>query len=140
MNIAIIGTGVYGIAMATALAQNKNNSIKMWSESDDSLNRIENSRKCFKDLGGIALPEKITFSTSYEEVMKDADLVFIMVAAKYVSSVCENMKKYITNNMHFVIGSKGIEQKTCLFIDEIFQKNIRTNKLGVISGPSLRLI
>ena len=48
MNIAIIGTGVYGIAMATALAQNKNNSIKMWSESDDSLNRIENSRKCLK--------------------------------------------------------------------------------------------
>ncbi len=41
--------------------------------------------------------------------------------------------------MHFVIGSKGIEQKTCLFIDEIFQKNIRTNKFGVISGPSFAI-
>lgn len=139
MNIAIIGTGVYGIAMATALAQNEKNNIKMWSESDESLNRIEKSRKNFKDLGGIKLPDKLVFSTSYEEVMRDADLVFIMVAAKYVSSVCENIKKYITKNMHFVIGSKGIEQKTCLFIDEIFQNNIATNKLGVISGPSFAI-
>lgn len=139
MNIAIIGTGVYGIAMAVALAQNEENNIKMWSESDESLNRIEKSRKSFKDLGGIAIPDKILFSTSYEEVLKDADLVFIMVAAKYVSSVCENMKEYITRNMHFVIGSKGIEQKTCLFIDEIFQNIIPTNKLGVISGPSFAI-
>ena len=32
--IAIIGTGVYGIAMAIALSQNKDNEIIMWTESE----------------------------------------------------------------------------------------------------------
>ena len=35
MNIAIIGSGVFGIANAIALSHNKNNKIKMWTESDE---------------------------------------------------------------------------------------------------------
>ena len=48
MNITIIGTGVYGIAMAIALSQNRENKIIMWTESEDSLKHIEDTRDDFK--------------------------------------------------------------------------------------------
>ena len=137
--IAIIGTGVYGIAMAQNLLQNVDNSISMWTESEDSLNRLESTRDNFEPLDGMNILPQIKFSTSFEEVLKDADIVFIMCAAKFVSSVCEGMKPYITDDMHFVIGSKGIEQGSCRFIHEVFLNCINTENLAVISGPSFAI-
>lgn len=139
MNIAIIGTGVYGIAMAYALSKNSKNKIMMWSESEDSLKRLEESRGKFDPLGGLKIPKEMKFSTSYEEVLKDADLVFVMCAAKFVGSVCKGMMPYINNKMHFIIGSKGIEQESCRFVHEVFLNFINTKKLAVISGPSFAI-
>ena len=45
MNIAIIGTGVYALSMAHALAQNSKNKIIMWSESEQSLANLTKTRK-----------------------------------------------------------------------------------------------
>lgn len=139
MNIAIIGTGVYGMAMAYALSQNKKNKIIMWSESEESLKKLEASRKKFEPLGGLEIPKEIKFSTSYEEVLHNADLVFVMCAAKFVGSVCKDMMPYIDKKMHFIIGSKGIEQESCRFVHEVFLNFINTRKLAVISGPSFAI-
>ena len=139
MNIAIIGSGVFGIANAISLSHNKNNSIIMWTESDESLQRLESTRDNFELLGGIKLPSSIKFTTSYEEALKDADIVMIMTSAKFIDSVTKAMKPYINKKMTFIIGSKGIEQNTCRFLHEVFRDNIRTKRLGVMSGPSFAI-
>ena len=139
MNIAIIGSGVFGIANAISLSHNKNNKIIMWTESDESLNRIEASRDKYEALGGIKIPKSISFTTSYEKALKDAQIVMIMTSAKYIDSVAKDMKPYINSNMIFIIGSKGIEQGSCRFVHEVFKDNIRTKNLGVISGPSFAI-
>ena len=139
MNIAIIGSGVYALSMAQALSQNTKNKIIIWSESDEAKNNLEKNRKKLTQLGNIHLDDKIKLSTSYEEVLKDAQVVFVMCAAKFVSSVCKDMLPYINNKMHFIIGSKGIEQETCRFIHEVFLNFINTKKLAVISGPSFAI-
>lgn len=139
MNIAIIGSGVYGISIANALSKNKNNKIKMWTESEESLKKLQETRDNFTPLGGIKLPSSLMFSTDYEETLKDAELVFIMCAAKFVGSVANSMKPYINKKMHFIIGSKGIEQNSCRFVHEVFSSVIETKKLGVMSGPSFAI-
>lgn len=139
MNIAIIGSGVYGISIANALSKNKNNKIKMWTESEESLKKLQETRDNFTPLGGIKLSSSLMFSTDYEETLKDAELVFIMCAAKFVGSVANSMKPYINKKMHFIIGSKGIEQNSCRFVHEVFSNVIETKKLGVMSGPSFAI-
>lgn len=139
MNIAIIGSGVFGIANAISLSQNKNNNIIMWTESEESLNRINASRDKFEPLGGLKIPKSIKFTTSYEEALKDAQIVLIMVAAKFINNVSIEIKPYIKKNMVFIIGSKGIEQGSCRFVHEVFRENIKTLNLGVISGPSFAI-
>ena len=136
MNITIIGSGVYGMSTAIALSQNKKNTIKMWTESEESVKRIFSSKDHYEPLGGKSLPKGITWTSSYEDALKDAELVLLMCAAKYVGSVCESIKPYITKDMHFLIGSKGIEQGSCRFVHEVFLDIIDTKKIGVISGPS----
>lgn len=137
--IAMIGAGVYGIAMAQGLCQNELNQITMWVESEDAKKRIEDNRNAFQDLGGICIDPKISFTTSYQEALQDAEIVFIMCAARFVKSVCEGIKSYIKEGMHFVIGTKGIEQESCRFIHEIFLDCIPTTRLSVISGPTFAI-
>ena len=139
MNIAIIGSGVFGISIGIALTHNKDNHITMWSESDESLNKILDSKSSFKPLGGIKIPDTINFTTSYETCLKNADIVFIMVSAKYVNQVSKDIIPYINKNMIFIIGSKGIEQNSSRFIHEVFHDNISTSKFGILSGPSFAI-
>ena len=140
MNITILGTGVYGLSMAIALSKNKNNKITMWTESSDNIKRFEDYKKHGIDaFNGIKVPKSIYITDSYETALKEAQIVFIMCAAKYVSSVSKDMKPYINKNQIFIIGSKGIEQGSCRFVHEVFLDNIKTKKLGVISGPSFAI-
>ena len=139
MNIAIIGSGVFGIANAISLSHNKNNNIIIWTESDESLKRIEASRDNFEPLGGLKIPKSIKFTTSYEEVLNGAQIVLLMTSAKFIDDVSKSIKPYINKNMTFIIGSKGIEQGSCRFVHEVFKDNIKTYNLGVISGPSFAI-
>ncbi len=138
MNIAIIGTGVYGLSNALMLNKN-NNHIKMWVESKERQEYFEKNRNNLDMLPNIKISKSIEFSNDYEYVLDKADLVFIMVSAKYVSGVAKEILKYQTKKMHFCIGSKGIEQDTCKFIDQVFKEFVRTKKLAVISGPSFAI-
>jgi len=138
MNIAIIGTGAYGLANALMLIKN-NNKIKMWVESEEKCKYFNENRSNLEILPNIKIPKEIEFSNSYEYVMKDADIIFIMVAAQYVATVSKEILKYQTQNMHFCIGSKGIEQGTCMFVDQVFKKFVKTKNLAVLSGPSFAI-
>ena len=138
MNIAIIGTGAYGLANALMLLKNKNK-IKMWVENEERCEFFDKNRNNLDFLPGITIPDTIEFSTSYEYVLKNADIVFIMVAAKYVASVSKEILKYQTPKMHFCIGSKGIEQDTCMFVDQVFKTFVKTKNLAVMSGPSFAI-
>jgi len=138
MNIAIIGTGAYGLANALMLLKN-NNKIKMWVESEEKCEFYNKNRNNLDFLPGIKIPKEIEFSNNYEYVLKNADIVFIMVAAQYVASVSKEILKYQTPKMHFCIGSKGIEQGTCMFVDQVFKKFVKTKNLAVLSGPSFAI-
>ena len=137
MNITILGTGVYGLSMAIALSKNESNKITMWTESSENIERFKDYQKHGCDaFNGVKIPKSINITDSYEVALKSAQIVFIMCAARYVGEVSKKMKPYINKNQIFIIGSKGIEQGSCRFVHEVFLSNIKTKKLGVISGPS----
>lgn len=133
MNITIMGSGAFGFAIAMMLRKNGHN-IKMWSHSEEQVRDLQNGK--LELIPGIKIPKDINFTSSYEESLVNCDIVFIMVAAKFVGDVAEQMKPYINSDMHFCIGSKGIEQGSCKFVHQIFKEHIKTKNLSVISGPS----
>lgn len=136
--IAIIGTGAYGLAMAIALLK-KNKHIKMWVESKERAEFLNNNKKNAEILPNIEIPEEIEFSNDYEYVIKNSKIIFIATSAKFVNSITKDLSKYNLKGKHFCILSKGIEQNTCEFVTEVFKRNIKTKNLSVISGPSFAI-
>lgn len=139
MNISVIGTGAYGLALATVLSKNENNKIIMWSENIDNVNELKTSRTLKKAIPELVMPEGIDYTTSIEKVCKNADIIFIVVAAKYVDDIVNYIKPYYKKTTHICIASKGIEQDTCDFLHDIVLDNIKTRRLAVISGPSFAI-
>ena len=138
MKVSLIGTGVYGIAMAMMLHKNKNDII-MWTESKEKMEKY-NKDGCIKDIiDGLECPKDIKLTNSYEEAVKDRDIIFIMSTAHFVGSICDGIKPYLTKNQIVCIASKGIENNSCEFLSNIAKEKLKTKKVCIISGGSFAI-
>ena len=131
MKICILGTGAYGIALAS-IFYNNNCSIKMWTNSEEEKNLLINDRKSPKI--DYELPKDICITNDMKEATSNCDIIVMVVPAKFVDNVSRELAKYYDNKQTICIASKGIEQNTCLFLYDVVKKNINTNKIAVISG------
>lgn len=132
-NIAIIGSGSWGIALAIHLAKLGNN-IKIWSYMKEEKDLINNERKC-NFLPNITIPDSITCSNSYEEVIKNTDFILHVTPSKFTRSTFKEYKSYV-GNKPIIICSKGFERDTLKTLDEVILDEMPNAKIGVLSGPS----
>ena len=133
MNIAIIGSGSWGVALAVHLASLGHN-IKIWSFMEEERDLINNERKC-KFLPGLNLPENIQCSTNFEEVIKDSKFILHVTPSKFTRNIFKQYKQYV-GNKPIIICSKGFEKETLETLDEVILEEMPEAKVGVLSGPS----
>lgn len=133
MNITILGTGAFGLALSSMFLENGCN-IKMWTKFEDEKQMLEEERCNKKVLPDYIVSDKIVFSTNLENAVKDAHVIVIAIPVKFVTTTIIELKKYYKQSQHICIASKGIEQDNFLFISNIIKKHIYTNKICVISG------
>ena len=84
-NIAIIGCGSWGVALAIHLAKLGNN-IKMWSFSEEEKNLINNEKKC-KFLPNVEIPEGVEATTSFKEAIEGSDFIIHVTPSKFTSNI-----------------------------------------------------
>lgn len=133
MNIAIIGSGSWGVALAIHLASVGNN-VKIWSFMEEERDLINNERKC-KFLPGVELSENIRCSTDFEEVIKDSKMILHVTPSKFTRNIFKQYKQYV-GNKPVIICSKGFEKETLETLDEVILEEMPTAKVGALSGPS----
>lgn len=133
MNIAIIGSGSWGVALAVHLASLGHN-IKIWSFMEEERDLINNERKC-KFLPGLNLPENIQCSTNFEKVIKDSKFILHVTPSKFTRNIFKQYKQYV-GNKPIIICSKGFEKETLETLDEVILEEMPEAKVGVLSGPS----
>ena len=132
-NIAIIGSGSWGIALATHLSRN-GNKIKVWSFDEEEKNLINNEKKC-KFLPNLVLPDNIFCSNDFEEVIKDAEFILHVTPSKFTRDTFKQYKQYV-GTKPVIICSKGFEKDTLKTLDEVMKEELPGVKIGVLSGPS----
>ena len=132
-NIAVVGSGSWGMALANHLAE-MGNAVKVWSFTEEEKNLINNERKCMF-IPDMVLDEKIYCSNDVVEVVKDADYIFHVTPSKVTRNVFKQYKDYV-NDKPIVICSKGLENATLKTLDEVMLEELPTAKIAAFSGPS----
>ena len=134
-NIAIIGSGSWGVALAIHLAKN-GHKIKIWSYEKEEADLINNQRKC-KFLPNVEIPDNIECKLEYEKVIKGADLILQVTPSKFTRNIVRQYAKYVdVKKQPIIVCSKGIEKETTLTLDEVILQEIPNARIGALSGPS----
>jgi glycerol-3-phosphate dehydrogenase (NAD(P)+) len=139
--IAIIGAGAWGTALAIALGRKGAHRVRLWAhekEVRDSINQ-RHSNDLF--LPGHKLPESVTATGHYQEVLRGAEIVVSVMPSHHCRRVFEEMWVYLAPEMLIVSATKGLENETHLRMSEVISQVIKsargfTPRRGALSGPS----
>ncbi len=138
MKITVIGTGAYSLGIASMLAKRKDNTIMLWTEKEENKEeflKIHQIKSIFPD---VTLSDNISITTSYEEALKDTGLIFLITSAKYIYSICNDIKPYY-HNTPICIASKGIDDNTLNTLSNVVKNTLKTTNISVISGPTFAI-
>lgn len=135
MNITILGTGAYGLALALKFNENKNNNISMWTKFNEEADMLNITHEHTTLFPGVNIPNNIFITSDLKRALINSNIIVIAVPAKFVSSVCKEIKDFVTGDEIILIASKGIERVTCRFISDVVEEEL-TNQISVISGPT----
>lgn len=131
--IAVIGSGSWGVALSTYLAK-EGNKVKVWSFDEEEKRLINEEKKCMF-LPNLVIPENVECSNDFEEVIKDTEFILHVTPSKFTRSTFKQYKKYIADKP-VIICSKGFEKETLKTLDEVLEEELPGVKVGVLSGPS----
>lgn len=132
-NIAIIGSGTWGVALAIHLSK-KGNKIKIWSFSEEEANTLNTERKC-KFLPEAVIDENITCYTDMKTVIDGSDIILHVTPSKFVRETIKKYEKYVTNQP-VIMCSKGFEAETLCTLSQVIEQEMPNVKYGIFSGPS----
>ena len=138
MKVTVLGGGAYGIALSLMLYKN-NCKITIWEKIDETRDLLKKKREHKKVLPGVKIPNEIIIEGDLEKAILDRSLIIFAIPAGFVDSVSSELSNYIKDDQHICLASKGIEQDTCLFVDDVLKKYIKTKNIAVISGPSFAI-
>lgn len=133
MNVAIIGSGSWGVALAIHLAKLGHN-IKIWSFDEEEKRIINEERKC-KFLKNAVITDNIKCYTNFEDVVIDSDFILHVTPSKFTRNIFKQYKKYVEDKP-VIICSKGFEKESLKTLDEVILDELPNAKVGVLSGPS----
>ena len=138
MKISVIGLGVYSLAISKMLAKKSENKIVIWTENEKNYEEYKKTKKV-ASVYDTEMPKNIKVSNSLEEVLKNAELIYIITASKYVDIITKKMKEFYNPDVPICIASKGIEESREELLSNIVKDNLKTKNIAVISGPPLQI-
>ena len=137
MKISVLGAGSFGLALALAFYK-KNNQVTVWTKVEQEKIELTTTHQNKRALPNIIIPDEINITTNLEDI-KNSNLIVLAIPVAFFRSTCLELKNYVDANTHFLIATKGIENKTNMFCSEILESIIPTNNIAIISGPTFAI-
>jgi glycerol-3-phosphate dehydrogenase (NAD(P)+) len=133
--VAVIGAGSWGTAVAALVAGS--NPASLWVRSPDLAASMRETRENGTYLPGISLPDGLLVTSSLEEALEGARVVFMAVPSHGFRAVLSDMVSYASGIEAVVSLAKGIEMGTNLRMSQIVSDVLPGVPAGVLTGPNL---
>jgi glycerol-3-phosphate dehydrogenase (NAD(P)+) len=139
-NIAVMGGGAWGTALALNLAQRGGHSITLWTHSAGVAETIRATGENAAFLPGFPLPASIAVTSHAAQALANAEIVLSVMPSHHVRASYTHFAPYLHAGQSIVSATKGIEDHTGLRMSEVIAESLATHSLhlhvAVLSGPS----
>jgi len=137
-NLAIIGGGSWGTALAIVLAP-RSDRVRLWVYEQDLAERMCATGVNDVYLPGFQLPANVGIRNDIAAALDGAEIVLSVVPSHHVNAIYEQMLPYLAPRVPLVSATKGLETGTLLRVSEVIRKVLEPHfapRIAVISGPT----
>ena len=136
MNVAVIGAGSWGTALAQVAAVNGHD-VVLWArrpEVADAVNSMHRNPDYLKDA---VLDSRVRASSSIADATKDAAAIISVTPSKYMRTTAEALVSVVSSDTPIVVCSKGVELGTGLVPTQVYEEVLgNPSRLAALSGPN----
>ena len=142
--IAVIGAGAWGTALAIILGRKGSHRIHLWAHDPQVCDTIRRSRVNDKFLADCPIPESVLVTDDLSTALAQAQIVVGAMPSQHSRQISERMRPHIHRDALIVSATKGLEGRTLLRMTEVIrevlqQTNQHSPRIGALSGPSFAL-
>jgi glycerol-3-phosphate dehydrogenase (NAD(P)+) len=138
MDIAVIGAGSWGTALAKVLAD-RGHTVTMWARTPEHAAEINARHENAQYLPGVALAPSLTATGDLAAAVRDQPFVLSVTPSHTVREVMGRAAPSLRPDAVVISASKGIENESLATMDEVL-KEVLPGKIGgrlaILSGPS----
>ena len=133
-NIAVIGGGAWGTALALVAVQVGAKAL-LWARESVVVDSINQGHQNAQFLPGIALPESIVATGDLSRAAA-AQALLIVVPAQHLRDVLTKLAPHIADGTPLMLCAKGIERGSGLLLTEVLRDAVPKAEAAILSGPS----
>jgi glycerol-3-phosphate dehydrogenase (NAD(P)+) len=134
-NLAIIGGGSWGTALAIVLAP-RFSRVTLWVYESDLAARMVSGRINDIYLPDCPIPTTVDITNDLASALDGAEIVLSVMPSHLARGLYQRMLPWLNENLVFVSATKGLENHSLLRITEVIREVVGTSRVAVISGPS----
>jgi len=132
---AVIGAGSWGTTVAHLLAHNT--STVLWARDPDVAAEVSERHTNSRYLAGYELHRNLRATHSFEDAVRQADVLVMGVPSHGFRSTLEEVKVHLRAWVPVVSLTKGLEQGSRLRMTEVVNEVLPGHPYGVLTGPNL---
>ncbi|MBN9160284.1 MAG: glycerol-3-phosphate dehydrogenase [Myxococcales bacterium 68-20] len=136
--VAVLGAGAWGTALAKVLAE-KGDPVAMYCRRADLVAQINEEHLNGRYLPSAKLPATLSATVDPEEALHGASMVVFVAPSHATREVAQLVARKVPKEAPIVSATKGIENDSLTFIDEILAAELpgETHRhFAFLSGPS----
>ncbi len=133
--IAVLGAGSWGTALAYRLAQNGLH-VRLWGRHSEHMLALADSRENKRYLPGCILPESMTFYSDLSAAVDGISDILLVTPSHAFSEMLQALSPLLSQP-RIAWASKGFDPETHGLLDGAVKKVFPNCVMAVLSGPSL---
>jgi glycerol-3-phosphate dehydrogenase (NAD(P)+) len=134
MNIAVLGAGAWGTALAASLATH--HQVGLWARSSAQVAEMASTRVNSRYLPDVPLPDALSVGSDLEAALADASLALAVVPSGALRPLLRELAR-LAPGLPVVWACKGFEAGSRKLPHEVVAEELSPDTpCGVLSGPS----
>lgn len=140
--VAVVGAGAWGTALAIALGRKNTHKVRLWAFEKEVVESVRARHTNDLFLPEAPIPHSVTATNNLGEALEGAEIVLSVMPSHHARRIYTQMRPYLKPQMLFVSATKGIENDTYLRMSEVIQQVLTSDpkgfapRLAALSGPS----